>query len=376
MPKPFVNLLLDSGAFSAWTLQEPIRVKDYIAFVKEYQKLFWGVICLDQLPGKFGQARTQKDVDIAAKASYKNLQTMKDAGLRPIPVFHRGENWSWLEQLIKDGESYIGLSPLTDTPEHVKRPWLDQCFSILSDGKNKPLVKTHGFGVTNPRLMLRYPWYSVDSTAWVKAGGFGYVRIPARDRHGKPDFSLKPVTLHISDNVKAAFADYARLGEYEKKVCEKFFEECGFSLAEMIYSRPKRCEAMLVYFTGLEKLLPRIPKTDYRPVGFFKAPVTIKPKPKPADAKDLASKFFLFHSTQMGEQAGLLTRCDIHNRLLSYFELRKMPQERIAQYVMDGMERRETKNPSPRWDWRGYTAFRRMQLMKRMDSFDSEDMPS
>ena len=40
--------------------------------------------------------------------------------------------------------------------------FLDACFLIL-----KTEVKVHGFGMTGPPLLKRYPFYSVDSTSWL-----------------------------------------------------------------------------------------------------------------------------------------------------------------------------------------------------------------
>jgi hypothetical protein len=50
---------------------------------------------------------------------------MKDAGLKPLPVFHHGEHFSWLERMLADGESYIGISTAKNLPDLVQRRWLD-----------------------------------------------------------------------------------------------------------------------------------------------------------------------------------------------------------------------------------------------------------
>ena len=56
---------------------------------------------LDSIPAK----KTLEAREAAARQSYKNQQVMKEAGLHPIPVFHQGENWLWLEKMLKDGET-------------------------------------------------------------------------------------------------------------------------------------------------------------------------------------------------------------------------------------------------------------------------------
>jgi hypothetical protein len=42
-----------------------------------------------------------------------------------------------------------------------------------------PRVKVHGVGMTSFDVMLRYPWYSVDSTSWIITGRTGAIFVPA-----------------------------------------------------------------------------------------------------------------------------------------------------------------------------------------------------
>jgi hypothetical protein len=39
------------------------------------------------------------------------------------------------------------------------------------------MPKVHGFGITSPWLVKRYPFYSVDSTSWKAGGRYGDTRI-------------------------------------------------------------------------------------------------------------------------------------------------------------------------------------------------------
>jgi len=372
--EPFVRLLLDSGAYTAWTMQRPIKVKEYIKFVKENSQFIWNAICLDVLPGEFGKKRSDRDVKIAAAASYKNLQAMKEAGLKPIPVFHRGESFEWLEKMLRDGETYIGLSPLVDSMEAEKRVWLDKCFSVITDSKGNALVKTHGFGVTNPTLMMRYPWHSVDSTSWVKSGGFGIIYVPVYEK-GVPNFRRRPIRVHISEVDKTTADSFKKLGPTAQECVLTFLDEHGFSLPEITYSRAKRCAAMLRYFNGLEKVLPiNPPLNGFRQSGFIKdAEWTISPDDfRITDKKfrkELTSMFYVFHSTNLSNDQGqLLTEAKVRSRLLSYMELRDLPPERLSVYVKDGMDLDYVRRQPPRrWNGRGYTTFRRMRLIPRVN---------
>jgi len=90
--------MLDSGAYSAWNRDETIDIDEYIAFIKKHRKLVDTYVNLDVIPGKYGRPRTQQEVEASAKLSYENLQYMKSKGLSPIPVFHQGERFHWLER--------------------------------------------------------------------------------------------------------------------------------------------------------------------------------------------------------------------------------------------------------------------------------------
>lgn len=51
--------------------------------------------------------------------------------------------------------------------------WLDGVWNIIM--KENPSLKVHGFAMTDPINMLRYPWYSVDSSSWTWAFRYGLV---------------------------------------------------------------------------------------------------------------------------------------------------------------------------------------------------------
>jgi hypothetical protein len=83
--------------------------------------------------------------------------------------------------------------------------------------------------MTNLDIMLRYPWYSVDSTAWVIAGRMGAVIVP-KFRKGKFDYLQQPMKVFVSNRgaqedgkhfsafspaEKEVFLTYARQHGYE-----------------------------------------------------------------------------------------------------------------------------------------------------------------
>lgn len=56
----------------------------------------------------------------------------------------------------------IALGGLVGISTREKIPFIAKCFKSIP--KN---VKLHAFGITTPRLLILFPWYSCDSTCWM-----------------------------------------------------------------------------------------------------------------------------------------------------------------------------------------------------------------
>lgn len=155
-----VELFLDSGAFSAESQKVHIDINEYIDFIKEHEEVI--------------DVYANLDVIGNAEATWKNQMIMEKAGLKPLPVFHYGEDLKWLKKLLDKGYSYISLGGMVPISTKDLFHWLDDLFSnYLTDHSGMPIVKVHGFGLTVLRLMLRYPWYCMteeDHTVLTKKG--------------------------------------------------------------------------------------------------------------------------------------------------------------------------------------------------------------
>ena len=179
MNKP--SLILDSGAFSAWTKQTEINIDKYADFCLEHIPYIDFIVNLDVIPGKFGQKDLPAaEIERSASVGWSNYEHMLKRGIpkeKLIHIFHQGEKFYWLDK-IANAMPYIGLSPANDRTTSEKMQWLDQCMEYVCDDKGMPIVKWHGFAVTSLKLMLRYPWYSVDSTSWVMVARMGAIYMP------------------------------------------------------------------------------------------------------------------------------------------------------------------------------------------------------
>lgn len=108
-----------------------------------------------------------------AEVSKKNYLALLDLGLSPMPIFHSQEDEKYLRFYLERC-SYIGLGGVAGAEfkgsPALARRWLDRSFRII---KEYWPVKIHGFGITNPSFLLRYPFCSVDSSSAVAAVKFG-----------------------------------------------------------------------------------------------------------------------------------------------------------------------------------------------------------
>lgn len=153
--QPGRELFLDSGAFTAYTQGVKIDLYEYIGFIREY-----GV-----------EVYCNLDVIRDEEGTRENQAEMERAGLSPIPVFHLGESWGYLEELLERYE-YVALGVAGTQGERRCDDFLEGCFSRIA--KHWP-VRVHGFGITTQRYLERYPFYSVDSSSAILGAAMGRV---------------------------------------------------------------------------------------------------------------------------------------------------------------------------------------------------------
>ncbi|MFF4900473.1 hypothetical protein [Streptomyces sp. NPDC001068] len=144
----------DSGAHSARTLGLTLTVQDYAAWCHRWDN----------------QLTLYANLDVigAPEATWRNQKELEARGLHPIPVFHTGEPWHFLERYLDQGHTYIALGKLLGNPLTDVLAWLDTAFRI-AEGR----AVFHGFGMTVWDVLRRLPFYSVDSSKWLEGERFG-----------------------------------------------------------------------------------------------------------------------------------------------------------------------------------------------------------
>jgi hypothetical protein len=138
-----------------------IGLRDYAAWVKRWGHLIGHVANLDVI----------KDPE----ATLRNQKALEVLGVQPVPVFHAGSPWEYLERYVEE-YPYVALGGTVRSPADF-RPWLVRCFRI---GEGKTVF--HGFGTTRWPLLRDFPFYSVDSSSWMQGYRYGSMRLFDRGR--------------------------------------------------------------------------------------------------------------------------------------------------------------------------------------------------
>jgi hypothetical protein len=374
--KLLVDLMLDSGAYSSWARQKPISFEGYIQFVKDHEDYLYSYVNMDVIPGAPGRKRTQDEVEQSAKLSYANFEIMKSHGLKPMPVFHHGEDFSWFERLLKGGETYIGISRSGSSSVSHLVPWFDRIFSMICDAKGQPQIRTHGLGVTNAQLLFRYPWTTVDSTSWVMSGVFASLLIPPYV-NGKPCYSRPPVSVKLSDIKSGGKRQFEAMGDMSRELVERFLrEEVKLSISEVRNLARERFRVGLTYFQRLAKHLEPFNFAHRRGPQFMKGRAITREHLK------------IFYATNLTSyQSSLLTEMGASTRLLNYWDLweaspKRRPKSRdpavdvvgLIRYVTEGdfaEGNYQFAQPSVKsWSSPAYRRHRAMGLLKRLQEVE------
>lgn len=213
-----IDLFLDSGAFSAFTQDVKIDINEYIAFIRRYEKHL--------------SVYANLDVIGDAKGTFLNQKIMEQAGLKPLPCFHYGEPIKYLEYYIKRYD-YIALGGIVPVHSSQLYYWLDDLFSkYICDSSGAPKVKVHGFGLSSHKLMVRYPWYSVDSTSWVIASRCYIIYLPKWKNGWRYNIDYWKVSVSYRGTSITEKENFYSMSKSEKTVILKYLDEKGYRIGK------------------------------------------------------------------------------------------------------------------------------------------------
>lgn len=178
-----VRVILDSGAFTAWSSGKTVKLEDYAEWAIKISKSFpfdsIRFINLDHIPGKKGLSATADQIKMAASQSLKNADTLRTLGVTPlVEVFHQDEPFELLKIINERRKGgVIALSPRNDVSVQQRELWLKKClqYCVKEFGKEN-IPPCHGLAVTSERLLKAFPFFSGDSSTWTQCLQYGKAR--------------------------------------------------------------------------------------------------------------------------------------------------------------------------------------------------------
>lgn len=277
------GLFLDSGAHSLYhehTLGKP-RAERYSWYIdpkrglskafRDYMEEYAEFILQNEHGIDF---YVTVDAIYNPEISWEATKYMVQLGLDPVPVIHHKTPMRWVDKYLEAGYKYLGVGGLgQESTRHSYTDWADEFYRLICPSPSyKPIAKTHGFAMTSYPLLLRYPWYSIDSASWAKAAGFGMILVPHK-RNGNFTFDESPYAIGISCDSVAKCAQgqhYESLAPAERKIVREWLDFIDMPLGAVDDNRKTlkygvrseynaRAVANLKFFTTLCEWLPTWP---------------------------------------------------------------------------------------------------------------------
>ena len=160
----------DFSYFADLSKGSPFRkyCDSYASFVKRFQKQVELFANIDAIRNPELTWNTQRFFE-------------EEHGIRLVPIVHVGTDLKWVDRYLEHKYDILGLGGYAarNARDDAMR-WTDEVFLKLCPESNgyKPIIRVHGFALTAWEYMTRWPFWSVDSTSWVKYSAYGWLCLP------------------------------------------------------------------------------------------------------------------------------------------------------------------------------------------------------
>lgn len=150
------NILMDSGAFTAFTKGKEIPLDEYITFMKSVGKDCDNYFVLDVIGNP--------------EKTYNNYRTMLDADLSPVPIFTVGDDYEMIDKYYETSD-VLGFGGLVGKSQANLLPYLKRIKKYVKGRK------IHLLGVSNPVILEFMRPYSSDSSSYAGAWRYGMINM-------------------------------------------------------------------------------------------------------------------------------------------------------------------------------------------------------
>lgn len=201
------NVLIDSGAFSAFTLGKEINLNNYIdVCLKDYHGKVWQYIQLDKVRNP--------------EVTHKNLKIMVDRGLQPMPVFTMNDDYSIIPEMVSINPYLCVAGGVKSSDNYIFRRY--QQVNKVSEGK----AKIHGLGFLRFPALYQLPLYSGDSSSFMSGAMWGKIYLYTRKRG-----------VHkVAANLGKLRCDPKKYKDHIDSTCVTFLKNCNIDVVKEIAS--------------------------------------------------------------------------------------------------------------------------------------------
>ena len=224
-----VDMIIDSGAFTAWNVGKPVQLQDLIAYNDDIINTYgpqghrFNFISLDVIPGDRGRKPTADELFRSVEKSKDNFATLQQhfAGRGEVlPVYHSGEDVA-LRDYYMSKTNYLCLSMDQTMSESSRVGWASRsCMDSVIEGGD---YKYHGLAATGNRMVTEVPWYSVDSSSWITVSGMGGILWPTSAKR----FKVLPCSTENPTRHEAG-KHLHTLTLHERERCEDYIKSWGY----------------------------------------------------------------------------------------------------------------------------------------------------
>lgn len=160
-------VIMDSGAFTASTLGKEFTVEGYLEFAQRFLADHGSTVAHTHF--------ITLDVVRDQRRTWRNFDLLLANGLDVMPVVTFGANTADVDRAAEHG--YFALGGISGGISIARRrAYLDGVFHRLL-ARRKPgqeLARVHALGVTSAPELRRYPFYSSDSSSWLRPLRYGH----------------------------------------------------------------------------------------------------------------------------------------------------------------------------------------------------------
>lgn len=193
------KLLLDSGAWSAYNTGKNISLIDYMNYIEENIQYIEHYVALDVI-----------DPNLGDEFSKRYYEMMLLRNLDPIPVFHYGEDLSYLQYYVDQEPPFIALGGTAMNRSKTEvREWVSSLNQLYPD---QPF---HLLGSSSKQITEYTDLRSYDSSTWIMMASNGFpAHIPGKSIESKRE----RMKYHMSQLMKESTTNENRFNQlYETK---------------------------------------------------------------------------------------------------------------------------------------------------------------